>query len=36
LPARASITGITLTELAYIGMPKRTAKGTVHHDWPDK
>ena len=33
LPVIASITGITLTELAYNGMPKTTAKGTAHQSF---
>jgi len=36
LPTKASIIGRTLTELAYNGTPKRTAKGTVQNDFADR
>lgn len=36
LPTKASITGITLTELAYSGAPSRVAKGTAHQERLDR
>jgi len=36
LPTNASITGITLTEFAYSGLPKRVASGTAHHSLVDR
>ena len=35
-PTRASMMGITLTELAYNGIPSKTAVGTPHQEEPDK
>lgn len=36
LPVIASIIGITLTELAYSGIPRITANGTAHQSLLDK
>lgn len=36
LSIKASITGITLTEFAYRGMPRSVAAGTTHHAFMDR